>query len=157
MAEEPKPEKKKGMEMAENDKASRMTKLKAILNADAAIITILLAVGAGVVKITNQIAVLQSTSDNHTSQIDTLKTGQETEAARLTWLMSQVNQMRYEINTPNSPHPPAPVIGWPDQRDYPQAKKADPLIPVPHSELTPPSLSIVTLHVPPPQYAGKDW
>jgi len=111
--------------MAENSKASRMAKLKAILNADAAIITILLAVGGGIIHVTNQIATLQTTSDNHTKQIDDLNASHATSDAKMDWLLRQLDLMRAQMNAPR-PTEIQPV--WPSvpQAEQPIASQPKP-------------------------------
>ena len=97
--------------MAENDKASRMAKLKAILNADAAIITILLAVGGGIIHVTNQIAALQTTSDQHTKQIDDVNAAHSKIDAKVDWMLRQLDLIRMQTNAPTPQARPAPA--WP--------------------------------------------
>ena len=97
--------------MAENDKASRMAKLKAILNADAAIITILLAVGSGIIHVTNQLATLQSTSDSHTKQIDKQNDSLDKTDAKVDWMLRQLDLIRQQTNAPLPQGKPVPT--WP--------------------------------------------
>lgn len=109
-----------------------VSKFIAVLNKDAAVLGLLVAVlslfvaiVAGIVNITTSIASLQTTvtglqkvSDTHTTQLESLKSGQQ-------WVIGQLNQMRLNGNPSRSP---LPYPAWPSvpQAEQPIASEPKP-------------------------------
>ena len=136
---------------------SPLSKLFSLLNKEAAVLGLLIAffalvavITGGLLRFSDRLTAIEVASKMHTEQLVKLAANQENQAAQMGWVMMQLGQMRYELNSPNAPKPIAPTASWPQSFNFPTAKSTPPPPPGKHSLLNPPADGLGSLNIPPP-------